>query len=39
MAIEETGYIAGSELILRCRKPAAEDGARDEVSAVASTAA
>jgi len=39
MAIEETGYIAGSELILRCRKPRAEDRARDEVSAVASTAA
>ena len=35
MAIEETAYIAGSELILRCRKR----GAEDSVAAVASTAA
>ena len=39
MRIEETAYIAGCELILRCRKGSVEDRARDEVAAVASTAA
>jgi hypothetical protein len=39
MAIEETAYIAGSELILRCRKARVDDRARTEVPAVASTAA
>jgi len=39
IAIEETAYIARSELILRCRKAANEGRARSEVAAVASTAA
>ena len=37
--IEETAYIARSELILRCRKAELEDRARSDVAAVASTAA
>ena len=37
--IEETAYIARSELILRCRKAELEARARSDVAAVASTAA
>jgi SAM-dependent methyltransferase len=37
--IEETAYIARSELILKCRKTGNEARAQDEVAAVASTAA
>jgi hypothetical protein len=37
--IEETAYIARSELILKCRKAGNEARAQDEVAAVASTAA
>ncbi len=39
IVIEETAYIVRSELILRCRKVELEDGARIDVTAVASTAA
>jgi len=39
IVIEETAYIARSELILRCRKAELEDRARSDVAAVASTAA
>ena len=39
IVIEETAYIARSELILRCRKAGNEERARDDVAAVASTAA
>ena len=37
--IEETAYIARSELILRCRKVELEDRAPSDIAAVASTAA
>ena len=39
IAIEETAYIAGIEMILRCRKGEVAGGATSEVRAVASTAA
>ncbi len=39
IAIEETAYIARSELILRCRKVEREDRARGDIAEVASTAA
>ncbi len=39
IVIEETAYIARSELILRCRKVELEDTARSDVAAVGSTAA
>jgi glycosyltransferase involved in cell wall biosynthesis len=39
LAIEETAYIARSELILRCRKVELEDRVRADAPAVASTAA
>ncbi len=39
IVIEETAYIARSELILKCRKTGNEARAQDEVAAVASTAA
>jgi len=39
IVIEETAYIARSELILRCRKAEIARRARDEVATVASTAA
>jgi predicted SAM-dependent methyltransferase len=39
IVIEETAYIARSELILRCRKAGNEERAVGEVAAVASTAA
>ena len=39
IVIEETAYIARSELILRCRKVELEVRARSDVAAVASTAA
>ncbi len=39
IVIEETAYVAGSELILRCRKVERQDRAGSDVAAVASTAA
>jgi len=39
IVIEETAYIARSELILKCRKAGREERVRGEVTAVASTAA
>jgi dolichol-phosphate mannosyltransferase len=39
IALDETAYIAGSELMLRCHKVELEDRARGDVAAVASTAA
>jgi ubiquinone/menaquinone biosynthesis C-methylase UbiE len=39
IVIEEIAYIARSELILKCRKAWIEQRARDQVAAVASTAA
>ena len=39
IAIEETAYIAGSEMILRCRKAEIERRAEPSANAVASTAA
>jgi glycosyltransferase involved in cell wall biosynthesis/predicted SAM-dependent methyltransferase len=39
IVIEETAYIARSEVILKCRKTGTENRARGEVAAVASTAA
>src|SRR5271167_3177410 len=39
IVIEETAYIARSELILKCRKAGPEESTRSEVAAVASTAA
>ena len=39
IVIEETAYVAGSELILRCRKVEREDRAGSDVAAVGSTSA